>query len=314
MCSRYLLPHQRNAVKKFPGVAFNERILDTAGIEARYLGETWAPDEASSFTLGASKQPDLVVIDPLAAKERYALFFILAVTGIGLFLPSIHQPESYHHFADQRSWNAIPNFADVVSNLIFTVAGAIGLHKLRSLSGAMQKLGLPLSVFFGGLFLTGLGSAYYHWAPGAQTILVDRLPMVFAFAGVIGTFLTQRVSACIGLFGLVAALAVGSAGLAASAITGNLALYLALQFGGLAGIVAGLFLLKNADDHFRWWALIAWYALAKALELGDHQMWDLTRHLVSGHTLKHLAAGMAGVALVRALPCSSGRVAHSAVF
>lgn len=246
----------------------------------------------------------------LAAEERYALWFILAVTAVGLFLPAIHQPESYHHFADQRAWHAIPNFADVVSNLIFTAVGAIGLYKLRSLPGAMQNAGLPLSVFFGGLLLTGAGSAYYHWAPDAQTILVDRVPMVFAFAGVIGTFLTQRVSARIGLFGLIAGLGVGCAGLAASAITGNLALYLALQFGGLAGIAAGLFLLKKTDDHLPWWTLIGWYAVAKALELGDHLVWDVTQHMVSGHTLKHIAAGMAGIALLRALPCISGRVAQ----
>ncbi|OGB20481.1 MAG: hypothetical protein A3I66_18685 [Burkholderiales bacterium RIFCSPLOWO2_02_FULL_57_36] len=249
------------------------------------------------------------MINHFATHERYALWFILAVIGIGLFLPAIHQPESYHHFADQRSWNAIPNFADVVSNLIFTAAGAIGLYKLRGLPDAMQKVSLPLSVFFGGLLLTGVGSAYYHWAPSAQTILVDRLPMVFAFAGVIGTFLAQRVSARMGLFGLIAGLVVGSAGLAGSAITGNLTLYLALQFGGLAGIATGLFLLKNTDDHLPWWTLIGWYALAKALELGDHLVWELTQHMVSGHTLKHIAAGMAGMVLLRALSGTSNRVA-----
>ena len=244
-----------------------------------------------------------------ATQERYTLFFILAVTGIGLFLPAVQQPESYHHFADQRAWNAIPNSADVLSSAVFSAVGAAGLYRLKSLGVPMQKLRLPLAAFFGGLFLTGFGSAYYHWAPGAQTILVDRLPMVFAFAGVIGTFLTQRVSARIGLFGLMTGLMLGCAGLAASAITGNLTLYLVLQFGGLAGIAAGLFLLKNRDDHLPWWTLLGWYGAAKALELGDHLVWDLTQHLVSGHTLKHFAAGMAGVVLVRALSGTSGGAA-----
>jgi hypothetical protein len=40
-------------------------------------------------------------------------------------------------------------------------------------------------------------------------------------------------------------------------------------------------------------AVIAWYALAKALELGDHVVFDLTQGLVSGHTLKHVAAALA---------------------
>jgi hypothetical protein len=40
-------------------------------------------------------------------------------------------------------------------------------------------------------------------------------------------------------------------------------------------------------------AVIGWYALAKALELGDHVVFDLTLGLVSGHTLKHMAAALA---------------------
>lgn len=244
----------------------------------------------------------------LTTRECYALAFILAVTSLGLFLPAINQPESYHHFADQRAWIGIPHFADVVSNLIFMAAGAIGLYRLKVFCSAQGRTSLPLLIFFTGLLLTGPGSAYYHWSPNAHTILVDRLPMVIAFAGIIGTFLAQRVSARAGLFGLMASLAIGGAGLAISAVSGNLALYLALQFGGLTGLILGLLFFKNRDDGYPWWALIGWYVLAKALELGDHVIWDLTQHLVSGHTLKHLAAGMSGLVLLRVLSVTSSRV------
>ena len=40
-------------------------------------------------------------------------------------------------------------------------------------------------------------------------------------------------------------------------------------------------------------AVIGRYALAKILELGDHHILALTQGLVSGHTLKHLAAALA---------------------
>jgi hypothetical protein len=237
----------------------------------------------------------------LTRQERDTLLFILAVIGIGLLLPPIPQPESYHHFADQRSWGAIPNAADVISNSIFIAAGALGLYRLKQPLDEIQQARLPLSVFFLGLVLTGAGSAYYHWIPNSQTILVDRLPMVIAFAGVIGAFLAQRVSVWIGVIRLIAGLGVGAVGLIVSAATGNLALYLALQFGGLAGLVIGLLVFKNGNDPIPWWALIAWYAVAKTFELGDHAVWDFTQQMVSGHTLKHLAAGMAGVVLVQAL-------------
>jgi hypothetical protein len=43
----------------------------------------------------------------------------IAVLGVVLFLPPIRQDLSYHSFADQREFRAIPNFWNVVSNLPF---------------------------------------------------------------------------------------------------------------------------------------------------------------------------------------------------
>jgi hypothetical protein len=233
--------------------------------------------------------------------EIYTLSFIAVLIGVGLLLPSIAQPEHYHAFADQRAWLGIPHFADVASNIIFTIAGLLGLLRLRHATPLWLVSKPMLGVFFFGLMMTGPGSAYYHWMPNTSTLFWDRLPMVIAFAGVIGTFLAQRISCRVGQIGCMVGLLMGGAGLASSVLTGNLALYLMLQFGGLLGIVAGLLLAKNSSDPLPWWQLIGWYVVAKALEMGDVLVWDLTGHLVSGHTLKHLAAGMAGVALLRLL-------------
>jgi hypothetical protein len=40
--------------------------------------------------------------------------------------------------------------------------------------------------------------------------------------------------------------------------------------------------------------VVGFYSLAKILETGDRQVFALTGRSVSGHTLKHLAAAMAG--------------------
>ena len=240
------------------------------------------------------------MLNSFTARERHALLFMLLVIIAGLALPAIHQPESYHAFADQRVFLGIPHFADVVSNGLFAVAGVLGAMLLRR-TALPAGTKAPFAVFFTGLALTAVGSGYYHWAPDSQTLVMDRLPMVIAFAGVIGVFLAQRVSPRLGTIGMWVSLATGAAGLLASVTTGNLALYLALQFGGLAGLVVGLLTLKAPRDGMPWWPLIGWYIVAKALELGDQVVWALTQQLVSGHTLKHLAAGMAGVVLWRAL-------------
>jgi hypothetical protein len=47
--------------------------------------------------------------------------------------------------------------------------------------------------------------------------------------------------------------------------------------------------------------LIAWYALAKLLEANDDAVFHLTQGIISGHSLKHLAACMAAWPVLAAL-------------
>ena len=56
------------------------------------------------------------------------LFAVTALIAVaGLLLPRIPQPQSYHVFADRRSFLGVPNFANVVSNIPFAVVGLCGL-------------------------------------------------------------------------------------------------------------------------------------------------------------------------------------------
>jgi hypothetical protein len=50
-----------------------------------------------------------------------------------------------------------------------------------------------------------------------------------------------------------------------------------------------------------WLALVAIYSVAKLAEVNDDTIFELTRHLVSGHTLKHVVAAFAAWPLVVAL-------------
>ena len=47
----------------------------------------------------------------------------LVVIVAAALAPRVAQPLSYHNFADQRPWLAIPNCGDVVSNLGFAIVG-----------------------------------------------------------------------------------------------------------------------------------------------------------------------------------------------
>ena len=209
-------------------------------------------------------------------------------------------------FADQRSLWGMPYAMDVLSNAPFALLGAWGLLRLRSVhTPPARRNGFvalvpcdaqrPLAqLFFVGLLLTALCSSYYHLQPNDLGLTIDRTGMLAAFAGLMGLSAADRISARAGQWTAAAVLVLGPVALVVWAMTGNLLPWSVLQGGGML-LVVSLTLRKPLIGA---WgvpllAVIAWYVLAKLLELGDHHILALTDGLVSGHTLKHMAAAMA---------------------
>jgi hypothetical protein len=221
------------------------------------------------------------------------VFFSLMVISLGglLLLPPIPQDQTYHQFADQRTIFGIPNFWNVVSNLPFLVVGAAGLRRFRQNPATV--------VFFLGVFLTGVGSSYYHWNPNDDTLFWDRFPMTLSFAAILALVVKERVSSQAGDILLWPALAVGVFSLLLWRWTDDLRLYFWVQFfPGLA--VISLFLLyppKYTGTRY-WIGAGVLYALAKVFEFTDKMIYSAGT-LLSGHTLKHLAAAAACFAILR---------------
>ena len=159
-------------------------------------------------------------------KEMYVALTLIAGAALWLFTPAVAQPEGYFPFADQRRWLGIPNAADVLSNLAFVAVGLLGLNRLQKGLGPTEPVArFSLYTFFIGLFLTGFGSAYFHWNPTNETLVADRLPMTVAFAGVFGAMLAERISTRSGLAVLLLMLVVGPASVFYWKATGDLSLY-----------------------------------------------------------------------------------------
>jgi uncharacterized membrane protein len=110
------------------------------------------------------------------------------------FLQPIPQPLAYHHFADQRTMAGIARAFDVLSNLAFLLSGALGLF-FAARAGRALDAGTrwAFATLFFGLVITSAGSAYYHLAPDNQRLVFDRLPMIVAMAGFMGTVLADRL-------------------------------------------------------------------------------------------------------------------------
>jgi hypothetical protein len=214
-----------------------------------------------------------------------------ASLGALLLLPPIPQDQSYHQFADQRTLFGIPNFWNVVSNLPFLAIGAAGLRRFRDDPATV--------VFFLGVFLTGLGSSYYHWDPSDSTLFWDRLPMTLSFAAILALVVGERVSARAGAILLWPALVIGVFSLLLWRWTDDLRLYFWVQFfPGLAVILLFVLYPPKYTGMYCWIAAGALYALAKLFEFTDEAVYS-AGSLVSGHTLKHLAAAAACFAILR---------------
>ena len=230
------------------------------------------------------------------------LMVLLAVAG-----PALMQPASFHDFADQRAWGAMPHAMDVLSNLPFAAWGVAGLWALaralrqRAVDGASAGLA---GLFLAGLVVTAGVSAFYHWQPDDGGLVWDRMGMVLAFAGLLGLAAVQGVSRRAGLALAAAVLLLGPVTVQVWAASGNLLPWGVLQIGGMA-LILGLAGLPPAWPapglriHWSW--VIGLYALAKLLELADHAVFDLTGQFLSGHSLKHVVASFAAWPVVLAV-------------
>jgi hypothetical protein len=236
--------------------------------------------------------------------------FTIALLVVAALVPRIPQPQSYHDFADQRAWLGIPNFGDVASNLLFAVSGVWGLIFLLGRRG--QELFLDprerwAYVFlFLGLLLTAFGSAYYHVAPDNARLVWDRLPMTLAFIGLVSAMISERVSVPAGFYLLPLLLLVGASSVvlwwySEARGAGDLRFYAAVQVYAVLILPVLLLLPPRYTRSWDFAVVFCFYVMAKIFETADRGIFSLDRHAISGHTLKHLAAGAAGFWILRML-------------
>jgi hypothetical protein len=215
-------------------------------------------------------------------------------------LPVIQQDQSYHQFADQRTWLGLPHAADVLSNLAFALVGIFGVARLASNSRVRFTPATEAGMWFIalGIIGTAIGSAWYHLDPTDATLVWDRLPMTLVFAGVLGASISQRIGNDLGRWALAVLVPLGIASVAYWKLTGDLSLYLMVQFGGAAALVVLLALTRRRDDSIPWAWLAVYYVVAKFAEAADRAIWDATHGYVAGHMLKHLLAAAACAAVL----------------
>ena len=260
----------------------------------------------------------LGLIEQIDARYRAGFLmamFIAAVVWL-FFLEPMPQSCLYHRFVDTRSWLGIPNFGNVMSNLPFVVTGGFGLWYVLGPAGRGifddRADRWPYVVFFIGVALVSVGSAYYHLAPDNARLFWDRLPMTVAFMALFSAFIADRVHRRIGTYWLLPTFL--SAGFLSvvywdwseSLGRGDLRWYFLVQFYPIVALPVICWLFPSgrytSGRHLAW--MIAWYAVAKMLEIRDIEAFELLGNAVSGHSLKHLASAVAVLVVVRMIALS----------
>ncbi|MGZ5043322.1 MAG: ceramidase domain-containing protein [Methylobacter sp.] len=235
----------------------------------------------------------------LLDKRLKVMLAIIVAAIIAIFnIEPIAQDPSYHNFADQRRIVGVANFFNVLSNLPFVIIGIMGIRlvALHKVTGGLAELQAIYLTFFVGVFLTGFGSAYYHYQPDNQTLLWDRLPMTIAFMALFSAIVGEYISTRLAWKLFIPLLILGIASVVYWHVTetnghGDLRAYALVQFLPVLLIPLILWLfdsgLNNGDKYI--WGIIGAYALSKLMELSDAGLYGIFG-LLSGHSLKHLLA------------------------
>lgn len=225
------------------------------------------------------------------------------IGGFWLISGPIPQPKSYHDFADQRPLFGVPHSLNVLSNFPFVLVGALGLAFMASSRSRQPGVFIdsaerwPYWAYFVGLVITGFASSYYHANPNNATLVCDRIGLALTLTALFSAILAERLHPACARYLLVPMLLLGAGSVLYWDWTerhgaGDLRLYFTVQFFPLIVLPLLLFLYPlrytRGGDLF---ASLVSYGLAKGLEMLDRQVYTAAG-IVSGHTLKHLVAGL----------------------
>jgi hypothetical protein len=233
--------------------------------------------------------------------RRGRIRLLIGVTVVAFLAAAVWprhpQDVAYHSFADSRALAHIPHALNVLSNVGFLLAGAWAFFRTArsSLVGWERTASW---IFAAGLVLTGLGSAWYHWAPSNATLVWDRLPLSTLFPTVFAVVIADRVSPAAGR-ALLALLVLGAiASVLYWARFDDLRPYGLAQFLPmlLIPLMLVLFSGRRPTAPLIWGVVI--YAVGKVAELSDGRIFALGG-VISGHTIKHLLAAAAALLILR---------------
>ena len=180
-------------------------------------------------------------------------------------------PQSYHDFADKRTFLGIPNAMDVFSNIAIAIPAIYLLQKQNKFS--------LLSVH---ILVLSIASTYYHLQPSDDRIFWDMMAVSTTHVVIASFFIEKEYAIPLYIASILSVVYWKS--------TDDLRPYIVI----LVGIPIYLFLLlhKNKKITNYLYLIILFNSLARVTEHNDHSVYKLTGNQISGHTMKHIFGGI----------------------
>lgn len=252
-------------------------------------------------TLNIDQNKTMIIFKTKIAEIKYisiALITLIVIIGV-MTLDPIAQDLTYHQFKDQRTLLSLPNFWNIMSSFPFLLVGMAGLYSIFQTRRMrlIPELKIAYSLFFCGVSLVAFGSGYYHFSPGNESLLWDRLPMTFAFMSLLSILIAEFISLRLAQLLLWPLVAFGIFSVFYWHYTeangeGDLRLYILVQFLTLLLIPLILLFFKSRFTHTSgYWILLGAYIVAKIFEYFDTAVLNNIL-ILSGHSLKHLLAAL----------------------
>jgi len=224
--------------------------------------------------------------------REIVLFLVIIFSFIFFFLQDpIHQNSLSHQFADDRTLLGIPNFFNLITNILFFVVGWLGLS--FCLKNKQREAPWSWALMFLGVVMVCFGSSYYHWSPNNQSLVWDRLPMTVGFMGLTVAFVTEYVNEKLEKYLLLPAILLGITSVLIWVFTDDLRIYFWVQAFPFLCILLMVLVFRGRYSHQSYLLYgVLLYILAKVTEAKDGEIYTFTEGNISGHSLKHLLAGL----------------------
>ena len=186
------------------------------------------------------------------------------------FLIKYSDLKEYHNFSDKRKILNIPNAYNVFSNIAILLPAFYLIIKEKKISF--------LSI---NLILLALASGYYHINPSDETILLDMIFVISIYTIILSYFIDTYQSILVYIVGILSVLYWYK--------SKNIFIYELLK---IIILLYGFYKIYDTKVSKFILPLIITSILIKISEYNDKEIFKITNKKISGHTLKHLIAGI----------------------